>query len=301
MRDTIHINDRNKNLSINSCNPQTINIEIVQFLTYEGKSREYDNMENNLAATDILIVDDDPTYAEELCSYLLSHGLDVSHVASIEEATKRIAENPPYVLVLDQFIGSTDTLGVLNAMRRSFHGGLMVLTGNNDETDRVVGLELGADDFVSKLVSPREVLARLRSLLRSHKGAATTSASPNAPSPGRPAPVSGRWSLNLARHELFSPDGALVHLTSAEFATLRCLSAEEGSTVSRDDLSKAVLRRPYHPLDRSIDNLVSRLRKKLEDIDPKCRAVKSVRGEGYVFVGFDQDDSAPATAAPDRA
>jgi two-component system OmpR family response regulator len=99
-----------------------------------------------------------------------------------------------------------------------------------------------------------------------------------------------KWVLDTSRHELFGPDGQLVHLTSAEFGTLRHLNAHKGQPVSRDDLSRVVLHRRFDALDRSIDNLVSRLRKKFETLDPTCRVLKTVRGEGYVFLGFDGDE-----------
>ncbi len=256
-------------------------------------------MGQTLSSNDVLLVEDDDSFAEELLSYLSAHGLAVNRSKTLDDAFERISNDPPHVIVLDQFIGSTDTLSVILALRQSFRGGLMFLTGNAELMDRVVGLELGADDFVSKLISPREILARLRSLIRRNQDSNGDSEA-QAPWDQRMngestssysyrAPQSGRWVLDTARHELFSPDGKVVHLTSAEFGTLRYLSTHRGEPVSRDDLSRSVLHRRYDPLDRSIDNLVSRLRKKFESYDPSCRVLKTVRGEGYVFVGFNND------------
>jgi len=246
-------------------------------------------MGQQLSPSNVLLVDDDNTFAEELSTYLRSHGFDVDYCASMEHAFEHIPVKTPDVIVLDQFLGTLDTLSVIGQLRQEYDGGLMLLTGNSESTDRIVGLELGADDFVQKLTSPREILARLRSLLRRPHAAAGSSSDDMTASEG--AAHTGRWVLDTARHELFGPDGQLVHLTSAEFGTLRHLNAHKGQPVSRDDLSRAVLHRRFDALDRSIDNLVSRLRKKFETLDPTCRVLKTVRGEGYVFVGFDTGDT----------
>jgi two-component system OmpR family response regulator len=245
-------------------------------------------MGQKLSPSDLLLVDDDETFAEELSSYLGIHGFAVESCGSMDEAFDRIAIKSPDIVILDQFLGSLDSLSMIRRLRRRFLGGLMILTGNAEPTDRIVGLELGADDFVSKLTSPREIVARLRSLLRRAQNSAM--AQEDTPPAMAPA-ASGKWVLDTSRQELYAPDGRLVHLTSAEFGTLRYLNAHKGEPVSREDLSQAVLHRRFDALDRSIDNLVSRLRKKFEALDPSCRVLKTVRGEGYVFVGFDHDNT----------
>src|SRR5215469_4000751 len=243
-------------------------------------------MGQKLSPNDILLVDDDDTFAEELSAYLNVHGFAVEHCGSMEGAFDRLSSRSPDIVILDQFLGTVDSLSMIKRLRRRFLGGLMILTGNAEPTDRIVGLELGADDFVSKLTSPREIVARLRSLQRRSQNLALMQ--DDAPPPKAPEHP-GKWVLDMSRRELFAPNGELVHLTSAEFGTLRHLNAHKGQPVSRDDLSRAVLHRRFDALDRSIDNLVSRLRKKFESLDPTCRVLKTVRGEGYVFVGFDHD------------
>lgn len=244
-------------------------------------------MGQKLSPSELLLVDDDETFAEELSSYLGIHGFAVQSCGSMEEAFDRISVSSPDIVILDQFLGTLDSLSMIRRLRRRFMGGLMILTGNAEPTDRIVGLELGADDFVSKLTSPREIVARLRSLLRRSQNLAAAHEDP--PLPAKAPRASGKWILDMSRQELYAPDGRLVHLTSAEFGTLRHLNAHRGQAVSREDLSRAVLHRRFDALDRSIDNLVSRLRKKLDALDPTCRVLKTVRGEGYVFVGFDHE------------
>lgn len=201
---------------------------------------------------------------------------------------ERLGSSRPHVLVLDQFLGTLDTLSHLGEVREKFMGALMFLTGNADATDRVLGLEMGADDYASKTIPPREILARLRCLMRRPQMASIAEAQPEpAPQPARAQP--GQWFLDIARRELFRPDGERAHLTTAEFSMLQCLNANSGRPVTRDELSRTVLRRNYNPLDRSIDNIISRLRKKLSSYDNGGRLIMSVRGDGYVFVGFDAD------------
>jgi two-component system, OmpR family, response regulator len=243
-------------------------------------------MGQKLSPSELLLVDDDETFTEELSSYLGIHGFAVQCCGSMEEAFDRISVSSPDIVILDQFLGTLDSLSMIRRLRRRFLGGLMILTGNAEPTDRIVGLELGADDFVSKLTSPREIVARLRSLLRRSQNLAALE---DLPPPANAPKATGNWILDMSRQELYAPDGRLVHLTSAEFGTLRHLNAHKGQAVSREDLSRAVLHRRFDALDRSIDNLVSRLRKKFEALDPTCRVLKTVRGQGYVFVGFDRD------------
>jgi DNA-binding response OmpR family regulator len=242
-------------------------------------------MDQKLSTNEILLVEDDPSFAEELSQYLSSHGMNVDHCENISQALLSISQKIPNVIVLDQFVGEVDTISILTELRSQYYGGLVFLSGNTEPTDRVVGLELGADDFISKMTPPREILARLRSLIRRHQEVTDHNDNPTPNKPSR----AGKWVLDTMRHELFNPDGDIVHLTSAEFGILRHLNSRRGEPVSRDELSQAVLHRPYNPLDRSIDNLISRLRKKFEAFDTSGRLLKAIRGEGYIFVGFDED------------
>jgi two-component system OmpR family response regulator len=157
----------------------------------------------------------------------------------------------------------------------------MILTGNTEFSDQILGLELGADDFVAKSRPAREILARLRAMLRREA----------APAPAEPAAErregSGWW-LDQMRRELVAPESRVVTLTSREFDLLACLARHNGAAVSRDELCNIVLGRAYSPLDRSVDNLVSRLRKKLARFPDGSKLLRSVRSQGYVLTGVGQ-------------
>jgi DNA-binding response OmpR family regulator len=237
----------------------------------------------------ILLVEDDEVFAEELGQYLAAHGIRTEHARTTDEAMESLLAEQPLGVILDQFVGETDTLVWFTRLRTRYSGGVMFLSANQEITDRIVGLEMGAADFVSKTTMPREILARVRSLIR--RPPDSPAVDQGAPQPSR-SPKPGHWYLDSNQLELFRPDGAVVHLTGAEFETLRYLDNARGRTVSRDELVKAVLRRNYSPLDRSIDNVISRLRKKLDTFEHAGRRIKAVRGGGYIFVGFNQPDAA---------
>lgn len=230
----------------------------------------------------VLLVEDDPVFAEELSQYLSEHGIRCEVAPTTGEALARIEAETPQGVVLDQFVGQTDTLIWLSRLRVRYSGAVMFLSANEEVTDRILGLEMGAADFVSKTIQPREILARIRSLVRRSSAKASEASPVRASTSPRP----GQWYLDTERLELFRPDGAMVHLTTAEFETLRTLHESRGVTVSRDDLMRSVLGRNFAPLDRSIDNVVSRLRKKLQAAGNSGRLIKAVRGNGYLFVGF---------------
>lgn len=236
----------------------------------------------------VLLVEDDAIFADELSQYLEEHGIRCVVAPTTADALAEIEAETPQGVVLDQFVGQTDTLIWLSRLRVRYSGAVMFLSANEEVTDRILGLEMGAADFVSKTIQPREILARIRSLVRR----TSTKTSDSAPLRASTSPRPGQWYVDTERLELFRPDGALVHLTTAEFETLRFLDESRGTTVSRDDLMRAVLGRNFTPLDRSIDNVVSRLRKKLQAAGNSGRLIKAVRGNGYLFVGFPTETSA---------
>jgi DNA-binding response OmpR family regulator len=223
----------------------------------------------------ILLVDPGQEEASALSAYLATHGVGSEVTPGGEAALRRVAATQPRVVVLHRRVRSEPDLGLLRRLR-AVSAAPMILRAMDadDEVDRVLALEIGADDYLRQDTSPREVLARIRCLLRRGRSVVRGE-----------APTG--WKLCLRRRELFAPDGEPRHLTSAEFELLQTLARQQGMTVPRDALSLGVLRRPYHSEDRALDNLVLRLRRKLGGEEVGSRLIKSVRGVGYVFVGFD--------------
>ncbi len=244
---------------------------------------------NTRAPPRLLLVDDNESFSLEFSEYLELHGFRVTRLPSLDDIGGRLAALDPCLLVLDQFVAEIDSLTILRDVRARFDGGIVMLTGNQEQQDRVVGLELGADDFINKTQPPREILARLRAVARRVAPRSDAAAAEPAPAAGAPAPVpatTAAWELNTQRRELLGPDGAPIRLTSMEFDLLAYLAARAGETVSRDDLSVAILRRTFSPFDRSLDNLVARIRVALRPMLGDRMPIKSIRGVGYVFVGF---------------
>lgn len=237
---------------------------------------------NTHASTRLVLLDDNEIFSKEFSEYLELHGFRVTRLASLDDISARLSALEPCLLVLDQFVAETDALTILRDVRARFEGGIVMLTGNPEQQDRVVGLELGADDFINKAQPPREILARLRAVAR--RVGPRSDAEGAAPAT-TPAPAAN-WNLNTQRRELLTPDGAPIRLTSMEFDLLAYLAARAGETVSRDDLSMAILRRAFSPFDRSLDNLVARIRVALRPSLGERMPIKSIRGVGYVFVGF---------------
>jgi two-component system OmpR family response regulator len=226
---------------------------------------------------EVILLEDDDEFAVELCDYLGRHGFAAVQVRSVAALLRRLAEGRVEAVILDQFIATSDVILSLAEIRGAYAGGLVFLTGNEELADRVMGLEMGADDFISKLAPPREIVARLRSVIRRSSERLRARAE-GARGDG--------WMIDRQRRQLLQPDGTAVHLTAHEFELLVVLQAHVGAVVSRDALSEAVLRRPYAASDRSVDNLVLRLRKQLAAHGAGDELIKSVRGAGYVFVVF---------------
>ncbi len=243
-------------------------------------------MQTDAVHPDVLLVEDDDSFAQEIGEYLQNHGLTSTRIASLQDLSEQIRLVAPRVVLLDQFVGGRDVLTMLSQLRALYAGGLVVLTANPDETDRVVGLELGADDFIVKTQPPREILARLRAVIRRSTPAGGPEEAPDPPAETHLGP-SG-WIIDLGRRTLITPGGAPVHLTSTEFELLAYLAARVGQTATRAELYAAILRRPpYGSDDRAIDNLVSRVRAALAPFLLQHNPIKSMRGIGYIFVGLE--------------
>jgi DNA-binding response OmpR family regulator len=228
-------------------------------------------------AARIILLDRTEEDGSGLAQYLARHGLMTAIWSGSEPSLMRLATAPPGLVLINRHLRLEPGLGLLRHLRSLCTVPIILRAVDaDDEVDRVLALELGADDYLPASISPREALARIRSVLRRAPPAGTAS---GAAQPG--------WRLCLRSRELFAEDGSPRQLTSAEFDLLRVLHRQQGVPVQRDALSLAVLRRPYHPEDRALDNLVLRVRRKLGDTGPSARLIKSVRGIGYVFLGFD--------------
>ena len=237
----------------------------------------------------ICVVEDDHAYAEELLEFLRGHGMQPSWLSSFAGLPEQLSSQAPQILILDQFVNGEDALTLIPELRRIYSGGVIVLTGNQDVSDRIVALETGADDFVLKSLGPRELLARMRALFRRMQ---QLEAAPSM------APVDGKWRIDPDRHQLWSPGGTQVALTFTEFQALMILARRAYEIVSREEISIIALGRPYTAADRSVDNMLSRIRKAIEPHTPGMQVIRSVRGVGYMFTGFNLDESGSAGSKP---
>ena len=222
----------------------------------------------------LLLVEDDDEFAELLATYLRSHEFELSRIASGDLGAERILATQPDLVILDLMLPGVNGLDVLRRVRDGYSGAILMLTASQSETDHVVGLELGADDFVIKPIEPRVLLARIRSQLR-RRG------DPRASDPSGLLEV-GPLQIDVATRDV-RIEGELVSLTSMEFDVLHMLAAQAGSVVARDDLYTRLLGIAYDGLDRGMDVHVSRLRRKLERAGFDRSRIKSVRGVGYLL------------------
>ncbi len=232
-------------------------------------------------STRVLVVDDDPRICRLLVRILSSEAFDVESASDGASMWCSLETRPCDLVILDlRLPGDEDGLILARKLRAGSDVALIMLTGRSDNVDKVVGLELGADDYVTKPFDPRELLARIRSVLRR---SAPRRAIPAGLDTGSTVVAFSGWSLDLGRRELTSPIGAPVELTSYEFELLAVLARRPGQTLSRDQILELIANRNWNPNDRSIDVLVGKLRRKLND-DPRApRLIKTVRSVGYMF------------------
>ncbi len=217
------------------------------------------------------MIDDDTELCELLTEYLAAEGFAVEAVHDGELGVKRATNEPFALLILDVMLPKLDGFAVLKRIRSVSHVPTLMLTARGDDTDRIVGLESGADDYLAKPFNPRELLARVRAILRRTK-----------PELLAETLTVGDVELDFGARSARKA-GQPVAVTSVEFDLLTQLLQHAGQIVSRDDLSLHALGRPFHPLDRSVDMHVSNLRKKLGPHADGSERIKSVRGIGYLY------------------
>lgn len=229
--------------------------------------------------TRILVVDDDPRICRLLSRFLTHEGYAVATAADGEEMRQRLAEEAPALVLLDLKLPGEDGLTLARELRTQSDVAIVILTGKTDTIDKVVGLEVGADDYVTKPFEERELLARIRSVLRRMSKPA---ADPVDRSEQQIARFGG-WSLDLDAQELTSPEEKDVRLTSYEYQLLATLVRNPNRVLNRDQIMDAIAGREWTPLDRSIDVLVRKLRQKLGEDPQNPRLIKTIRGAGYKF------------------
>ncbi len=230
-------------------------------------------------APHILIVDDDREIRDLTARFLRGRGFRAAAAANGREMDAALSEGRFDLVVLDVMMPGEDGLSICRRLRAQGAMPIILLTALGEETDRIVGLEMGADDYLPKPFNPRELEARIKAVLRRAGAAVETADGGRA---GRTLRFNG-WSLSLTARELRDPGGALVSLTGGEFELLAVLAERPQRVLSRDRLLNLTRGRDAGPFDRSIDVQLSRLRRKIET-DPKNPAlIKTVRNGGYVF------------------
>lgn len=234
-------------------------------------------------ASSILIVDDDQRLRRMLSRFLFREGYQVREAGNAEEMRRALAVRPADLILLDLMLPGEDGLSLARELRATSDVAIVMLTGKGSTVDKVVGLEVGADDYVTKPYDERELLARIRTVLRRSAGAYRSGAPGGAPNtPGRIAHFGG-WSVDLVSHEVTSPRGDRIDITGNEFQLLTSLLTRPQRALSRQEILDLVFGRDWSPNDRSIDVLVAKLRRKLEDDSKHPQVIKTVRGLGYKF------------------
>ncbi|MBL6076947.1 response regulator [Belnapia sp. T18] len=226
----------------------------------------------------ILVVDDDREIRDLLSKFLERQGMRVAAARDAKEARRLWPLGRYHLVVLDLMLPGESGLDFAKWLRAQGDVPIVMLTAMADETDRIVGLELGADDYLSKPFNPRELLARVRAVLRR---ASSEAGAPSA-APAKSIRFGG-WTLEPSRRRLLNPDGAEVPLTGGEYELLQVLVERPNRVLTRDMLMDLLRGRQAGPFDRAIDVAVSRLRRKLEDDGRNPSLIKTVRGGGYVL------------------
>ncbi len=228
----------------------------------------------------VIVVDDCAPLRETIAVHLRGEGYRVSLAADGETMRNTIARDPADIVIVDLMLPGEDGFSLTRYLREHHRCGIIMLTASRDAINRVVGLEIGADDYVLKPHESRELLARIRSVLRRVDSAVQ----PSSPSTFEHEMVRfACWRLDLGTRQLTEETGRVVELTTGEYNLLREFITTPGRVLNREHLLRVVHHRAWDHFDRSIDVLVTRLRRKLESVKNTPALIKSVRGAGYVF------------------
>lgn len=224
----------------------------------------------------ILVVDDDKDLRQLTASFLAGHGYRVATAQDVPEMRRIVDSEHPDLVILDVMLPGEDGLSAARALAANGKPAVIMLSALGNETDRIIGLEVGADDYLAKPCSPRELLARVRAVLRRYRQ--------DAPQrPGGDVYRFAGWLLHAGRRELRDPDGIVINLTDGEFALLRAFVEHPQRVLTRDQLLDMARGRNAEVFDRAIDSQISRLRRKLND-RASTELIRTVRNEGYMLV-----------------
>jgi two-component system OmpR family response regulator len=227
-------------------------------------------------ADHVLVVDDDAEIRSLTAEYLRRSGLRVTAAADGREMRQVLEASRVDLVVLDLMMPGEDGLTLCRDLRARSNLPVVMLTARGDELDRIIGIEMGADDYLAKPFNPRELLARIKSVLRRARTL------PEAPAEARRLRFAG-WTLDLVTRDLGSPEGAVVALSGTEFRLLKAFVEHPNHVLDRNQLMDLTLGREAAPFDRSIDVQLSRLRQRLRDDAREPRIIKTVRNQGYVL------------------
>jgi len=230
----------------------------------------------------ILVVDDEPDLREMIEEYLVQQGLGVTTAENGAAMRRVVAERPVDLVLLDIRMPGEDGLSLARFLREHYPVGIIMLTAAGEVVDRIVGLEMGADDYLAKPFDPRELLARIKSVLRRLALRVTTNVTATDPAPT--GIRFGHCRLNLESHQLFDLNGAEIPITSMEFDLLQAFATHPNRVLTRDQLLDMAHSRDWEPFDRSIDIRITRIRRKIEDDPAKPQTIKTIRGKGYIFI-----------------
>ena len=231
--------------------------------------------EQSTQIANVLVVDDDPGISAAIGEFLIKNGYAVCTASDGEAMRRRLAEDAFDVIVLDVMLPGEDGLAICRQLSAQDGPAIVMLSALGEDTDRILGLELGADDYLAKPCNPRELLARLRAVLRRR----------GVPGRSRVAAICefAGWRLNLIRRELRAPDGVVSSLTHGELTLLHALAERPGRILTRDELLNSAWGSESENFDRAVDVQISRLRRKLGQSPGGSELIRTVRSGGYLF------------------
>ncbi len=238
----------------------------------------------------LLIVEDEPVTRTKLAGYFKSAGYEVTTAGTGEEMQRMLRRHHIDLLLLDISLPDADGLELTMELRKTYELGIILVTGRDTEIDRILGLEIGADDYVTKPFNERELLARVKSVLRRLSIQASSL-------PEQNSLYFADWEINLTQRKLANSSGEKVHLTRGEFELLAALVKHPKTVMSRDRLMALVTHRSWQPDNRTIDVLIKRLREKIEKTPKSPELLLTIYGEGYVLAS--EVSSSPQEELPD--